>query len=111
MFIINGQKAILRQFNRTDNTNVFDDQNFADIPIKCCAYDVDMSVRFGIYTIPEAIGYFQVPRYVDVQEGDQIIFAQNIINDKEEKAHTYTILKVYDEFLFNRVENKILAVK
>ena len=41
MFLIRGQKAILRQFNRTDNTNVFDDQNYQDIPIKCCPYDID----------------------------------------------------------------------
>ena len=108
MFLVNGMKAKLRQFNRDEDNNVFDDQNYQDIPIKCCPYDISQGLRFGIYTHPEATGYYQVPRWVDVKEGDQIIFLGNrgVI---EERVHT--ILEVKDEWLFNRVENKILVVK
>ena len=113
MFLINGMKATLRQFNRPSddsqpNDNVYDDQNYKDIIIKCCPYDIAQGVAFGIYSHPEATGYYMVRRWVDVKEGDQIIFLGNrgII---EERVHT--ILEVKDEWLFNRVENKILAVK
>lgn len=109
MFLVNGMKAKLRQFNRDEDNNVFDDQNYKENPIKCCPYNVDEGIRFGIYTVPEATGYYQVPRWVDVREGDQIMFLGSdgeIINDR-----VHTILKVQDEWLFNRVENKILAVK
>ena len=108
MFLVNGMKAKLRQFNRDEDNNVFDDQNYKEFFIKCCPYNVDESIKFGIYTHPEATGYYQVPRWVDVKEGDQIIFLGNrgVI---EERVHT--ILEVKDEWLFNRVENKILAVK
>ena len=108
MFLVNGMKAKLRQFNRDEDNNVFDDQNYKEVLIKCCPCNVDESINFGIYTHPKATGYYQVPRWVDVKEGDQIIFLGNrgII---EERVHT--ILEVKDEWLFNRVENKILVVK
>ena len=108
MFLVNGMKAKLRQFNRDEDDNIYDDQNYKEIFIKCCPYNTDESINFGIYTHPEATGYYQVPRWVDVKEGDQIIFLGNrgVI---EERVHT--ILQVKDEWLFNRVENKILAVK
>lgn len=108
MFLVNGMKAKLRQFNRDEDNNVFDDQNYKEIVIKCCPYNADESINFGIYTHPEATGYYQVPRWVDVKEGDQIIFLghRGVI---EERVHT--ILQVKDEWLFNRVENKILAIK
>lgn len=113
MFLVNGQKAILRQFNRNNNNNVFDDQDYTEITIKCCPYDIDQGIKFGIYSVPEAIGYYQVPRYIDVKEGDQIIFiGRNIRGEQpvyERKEHT--ILKVQDNWLFNRIENYILAVK
>ena len=101
MFLVNGLKATLRQYNRVDDDNVFDDVNYQNIKIKICPYNIDNKVNFGKYTHPEATGYFQCPRWVDVQEGDQIIF-----NNK-----TYTILQVNEEWIFNRVENKVLAVK
>lgn len=105
MFLVNGIKCTLRQFNRTNNNSVYDDQNFKEVPIKCCPYNVDQAISFGIYTIPEATGYYQVPRWVDVREGDQIIFKQH------NREIVYTILKVQDEWIFNRIENYILAVK
>ena len=33
MFLVNGMRATLRQFNRTDDDSVFDDQNYKDVPI------------------------------------------------------------------------------
>lgn len=113
MFLVNGQKAILRQFNRNENNDIFDDQNYKEITIKCCPFDIEQGVRFGIYTVPEAKGYYQVPRHVDVLEGDQIIFIGNkkINNDETFKGQIHTILDVQDNWIFNRVENKILAVK
>lgn len=105
MFLVNGIKCTLRQFNRSGNDSVYDDQNFKEVPIKCCPYDVDQTISFGIYTIPEATGYYQVPRWVDVREGDQIIFKT------KDREIVHTILKVQDEWIFNRIENYILAVK
>ena len=109
MFLVNGMKAKLRQFNRNEDNNVFDDQNYKDIYIKCCPYNSDQGINFGIYTVPEATGYYQVPRWVDVQEGDQVIFIGKKLAPVREQTHT--ILKVYDEWYFNRVENKILVIK
>lgn len=108
MFLVNGMKAKLRQFNREKNNSVFDDQNYKDIIIKCCPYDADQGINFGIYTVPEATGYYQVHRWVDVREGDQITFIDRKAQGSEQ---VHTILKVYDEWYFNRVENKILVVK
>jgi hypothetical protein len=105
MFLVNGIKCTLRQFNRTESDSAYDDQNYKDTPIKVCPYNVDQAVRYGIYTIPEATGYYQLPRWVNVREGDQIIFN----NHGEQVVHT--ILKVQDEWIFNRVENYICAVK
>lgn len=101
MFLVNGIRATLRQFNREENDNVYDDVNYKDIKIKCCPYDCESSIKFGIYTNPEAVGYYQVPRWVDVRVGDQLIF----------NNQNHTILKVEDSWIYNRVENKILVVK
>ena len=105
MFLVNGIKCTLRQFNREENNNPYDDQNYKDITIKCCPYDVDQAMKFGIYTIPEATGYYQIPRTVDIREGDQIIFKTKT------REIVHTILKLQDEWIFNRVENYIAAVK
>ncbi len=104
MYLINGMKATLRQFNRTESNNPYDDTNYKETTIKCCPYDVDQAVRFEIYTIPEATGYYQIPRTVDIREGDQIIF-------HNDRRIVHTILKVQDEWIFNRIENYIVAVK
>lgn len=101
MFLVNGMKATLRQFNREENDNVFDDTNYKEVPIKLCPYDVEGAIRFGIYTVPEATGYYQVHRWVDVRAGDQIIFNNQV----------HTILKVQEGWIYNRIENKVLAVK
>ena len=101
MFLVNGIKATLIQYNRNSSNSIYDDQDKQEKSIKLCPYDISDGVRFGLYTVPEAKGYFQVKRTVDVKEGDQIIFDNK----------TYTILNVQDNWLYNRVENKILAVK
>lgn len=101
MFIVNGINAQLIQFNRNNKNSIYDDQDQQTVSIKVCPYDMSDAIKFGLYTVPEAKGYFQVKRNVDVEEGDQIVF----------NGKTYTILNVQDNWLFNRVENKILAVK
>ena len=101
MFIVNGINAQLIQFNRNNKNSIYDDQDQQTVYIKVCPYDMSDAIKFGLYTVPEAKGYFQVKRNVDVEEGDQIVF----------NGKTYTILNVQDNWLFNRVENKILAVK
>lgn len=111
MFLVNGQRAILRQFNRKNDDSVFDDQNYRDIFIKCCPYNAEQSIRFDKYTVPEATGYYQLSRNVDVREGDQIIFLGNYFMKRPTPRTTHTILKVQDEWLYNRVENYIVAVK
>lgn len=106
MFLVSGMKATLYQYNRNNVSNPYDDQDIKTVQIKVCPYNVDQGISFGIYTVPEAKGYYQVPRWVDVREGDQIMFL-----GKYSDGIKHTILKVQDEWIFNRVENYILAVK
>ena len=101
MFLVNGIKAKLIQFNRNNESSIYDDEDQKTITIKVCPYNVDNSIRFGTYTIPEATGYFITQRKYDVKEGDQLEFL----------GKTYTILKVMDGWQFNRIENYVLAVK
>lgn len=110
MFLVNGMKAKLIQFNRNTD-DVFDDEDRKSIIIKCCPYDVEQAIKFGIYTVPEATGYYQVPRWIDIQEGDQIIFLGGRLKSRNYREQVHTVLKVQDEWLFNRVENYIIAVK
>jgi hypothetical protein len=100
MFLTNGFKANLIQCNR-NTSEFYDDEDKQIIPIKVIPYDVDDAIRFGIYTVPEATGYFIVSRKTDIKEGDQIVF-----RDK-----TYTVLRVADNWIFNRVESLEVAVK
>jgi hypothetical protein len=102
MFNVNGFKAKLIQNNRTTLDNdYYDDQNKNEINIKVCPYNVDQSVKFGIYSVPEATGYFIVKANTPVQEGDELVI----------NGHTYSILKVQDDWIWNKVANIILAVK
>lgn len=100
MFNVNGFKATLIQNNRTDS-GYYDDQDKTEVSIKVCPYNVDMSVKFGTYTVPEATGYFIVKANTPVKEGDQLI-----IDNK-----TFSIIKVQDDWVWNKVANIILAVK
>ena len=112
MILANGQKAILRKFNRKDSDDYFDDKNFTEQTIKVIPFDVDQAIRFGIYTMPEAKGYYMVGRQVDVREGDQIIFVGKFLNqDIDLTEQTLTVLQVKDAWIFNRIENKVVVVK
>jgi hypothetical protein len=102
MFNVNGFKATLVQNNRTTTSeDYYDDQNKQKIQIKVCPYNVDQAVKFGEYTTPEATGYYIVKFGIDVQEGDELII----------QGHTYSILKVQDNWIWNKIANIILAVK
>ena len=105
MFLVNGMKATLIKFNRPNeqkiSTGIWDDEYREREEIVLCPYSQDIKVAFGTYTIPEAEGFFIVKRETDVKEGDQIEF----------QGRTYTILKVKDNWIFNRIENYIVAVK
>jgi len=112
MILVNSQLATLRQFNRTDDNQYFDDQNYKDISIKVVPYDVDDLIRFGIYTMPEAKGFFMVNRNVDVRKGDQIIFKGKFLNKNIELVDKkLTVIEVKDSWIFNRLENQIVIVK
>lgn len=102
MYNVNGMVATLVQYNRTtEDDNIYDDQDKKELDIIVCPYNVDQAERFGIYTVPEATGYFIIKSKVDVREGDQVIFNNN----------EYTILKVQDNWLWNKVANISIAVK
>lgn len=101
MFLTNGMKATLIQNNRSNDNSPYDDQDKKSVDIVVCPYNVDQAVRFGVYTVPEAKGYFIVKNTVDVKEGDQLVF-----NDI-----TYSILDVQDSWIWNKIANYIIAVK
>lgn len=100
MFNVNGMSATLIQNNRNESS-VYDDQDKQQVNIKICPYNVDQNVRFGTYTVPEATGYFIVKANTPVKEGDQLIIADR----------TFSIIKVQDDWIWNKVANIILAVK
>ena len=102
MFNVNGFQATLIQNNRTtDDNDYYDDQDKKEVDIVVCPYNVDQSIRFGVYTTPEATGYFIVKAGTDVREGDEL----------EISGRRYSILKVQDSWIWNKVANIILAVK
>lgn len=103
MFLVNGMNATLIQYNRTKSkaNDIYDDEDTKTTNIVLCPYNSDMSINFGKYTVPDATGYFIVKRATDVKEGDQI----------EYEGHTYTILDVRDNWIWNRIESYTVAVK
>lgn len=100
MFLTNGMKATLIQYNR-NSSQYYDDEDKQSQNIKVIPYNVDDAIRFGIYTVPEATGYFIVRRNTDIKEGDQIVW----------RNKTYTVLRVADSWIYNRIENLEVAVK
>lgn len=100
MFNVNGFQATLIQNNRGES-QYYDDQDKIEVQIKVCPYNVDMTVNFGTYTVPEATGYFIVKANTDVREGDQLVI----------DGRTFSILKVQDDWIWNKIANIILAVK
>lgn len=101
MFLVNGHKAKLIQFNRNGKSLAYDDEDKQSIEIKIIPYNVDDSINFGTYSVPEATGYFMIRRNIDVKEGDQI----------EYNNRTYTILKVAEKWIYNRIEYQMVFVK
>lgn len=100
MFNVNGMNATLIQNNR-GTSGIYDDQDKTEIDIKVCPYNVDQAIRFGIYTIPEATGYFIVKPDIDIKEGDEILFQDKL----------YSVLKIQDNWLWNKKANIGIAVK
>ena len=100
MFLTNAMKGTLKKYNRS-GTGVYDDEYTKEVPIKICPYNQDVRVAFGVYTIPEAEGYYIVKSKTDVQEGDQITFMNK----------TYTVIKVKDNWIWNKIENYTVAVR
>jgi hypothetical protein len=101
MYNVNGMDAKLLQYNRTEDNSIYDDKNYQEIDIVVCPYNVDMAERVGIYTVPEATGYFIIKNKVDVREGDQLVFM----------GDTFTILEVRDNWIWNKLANISIAVK
>lgn len=101
MYNVNGMNATLIQYNRNDSESIYDDKDTQTIDIVVCPYSVDQAIRYGIYTIPEASGYFIIKNDVDARKGDQLEF----------KGHTYTILDVKDNWIWNKLANISIAVK
>lgn len=100
MFLTNGMKATLIKHNRKQ-TGVWDDEYTESVPIILCPYNQDIRVVFGAYTIPEAEGFYIVKNTTDIKEGDQITF----------NNQTFTVLKVKDNWIWNKIVNYTVAVK
>ena len=65
MFLTNGMKATLIKHNRKQ-TGVWDDEYTESVPIILCPYNQDIRVAFGVYTIPEAEGFYIVKNTTDM---------------------------------------------
>lgn len=100
MFNVNGMPAILVQNNR-NTSSYYDDQDKKQVNIVACPYNSDITVKFGTYTVPEAEGYFILKNCVDVKEGDQLKIGNR----------TFSILKVKDNWIWNKIANFTVAVK
>lgn len=102
MFNVNGIPAVLIQNNRTTtNNDYYDDQNKNEIDIVLCPYNADASISFGTDTVAEAKGYFIVKAETPVKEGDQIVIG----------GETLSVIDMKDNWIWNKIANKTLAVK
>ena len=101
MFITNSMSATLLKRNRNGDTGVYDDEYITEETIEICPYNEDTAISFGNDTVAEARGYFIVKRTADIKEGDQITF----------NGKTYSVLKVKDNWIWNRIENYTVAVR
>ena len=102
MYLFNPMKAQLIRKNRSTEDFVYDDEDKeTPIDLDVIPYNVDQAIRYGIYTVPEATGYFIIRHYVDIKEGDMILFA-----DRQ-----YSVLDVQDNWIFNKLESIEVAVK
>lgn len=103
MFITNSMSATLIKRNRgaETNTGVYDDEYMTEETIQICPYNEDTAISFGEDTVKEARGYFIVKRTADIKEGDQIVF----------NGETYSVIKVKDNWIWNKIVNFTVAVK
>lgn len=102
MYLFNPKKAQLIKKNRSTEEFVYDDEDVLEpITIDVIPYNVDQAIQYGIYTVPEATGYFIIRNKVDIREGDMITF-----NNRQ-----YSVLKVHDTWVFNKIESIEVAVK
>ena len=101
MFLMNGFKAKLIKFNRNGKSLAYDDEDKIEEDITVIPYDMDDSVSFGTYTVPEATGSLMIRRQVEVKEGDQIKIGDKI----------FTVLKWADKWIYNRIEYKVVWIK
>ena len=102
MYLFNPKKAEWIAKNRdTINTEYDDEDVNISKTIDVIPFNVDQAIQYGIYTVPEATGYFIIRKKVNIREGDQIVF-----NDRQ-----YSVLKVVDEWIFNSLESIEVVVK
>lgn len=101
MVLTNLMKATLYQYNRKDDDNPYDDMNVREKKVRVCPYSVDVRQNFGIYSHPEATGYYIVKDCVDIRIGDQLEFG----------GQRFTILEVKDNWIWNKIANITIAVK
>lgn len=101
MVLTNFMKGFLYQYNRNNDNNLYDDEDIKKIPIKLCPYNQDNKVKFGVYTYPEATGYFIVKGDVDIKQGDEVEF----------RGDRHTVLEVKDNWIFNKIVNITILVK
>lgn len=102
MFNVNGIPAVLIQNNRNTSPNdYYDDQDKQELDIVVCPYNADVSDNFGTDTVAEAKGYFIVKADTPVKEGDEIIIGEE----------TFSIIELKDNWIWNKIVNKTLAIK
>lgn len=101
MFLVNGLRAKLIQHNRNGKSLAYDDEDVQTKDIKLIAYNMDNSITFSTYSVPEATGSFMLRRELDVKEGDEIEF----------QGKTYSIIKVAEKWIYNRIEYQVAFVK
>lgn len=96
MYLFNPKKAQWIAKNRDTNETEYDDEDFEEaVEIDVIPYNVDQAIRYGIYTVPEATGYFIIRSKVSIREGDEIIF----------NGRQYSVMKVIDNWIFNQIES------
>lgn len=102
MYLFNPKKAQWIAKNRDTIESEYDDEDIEEpVEIDVIPYNVDQAIRYGIYTVPEATGYFIVRSKLPIREGDMIIF-----NDRQ-----YSVLEIIDNWIFNKIENIEVVVK
>jgi hypothetical protein len=98
---MNPKKAQLIRKNRSTGFVYDDEDKLPPIKIDVIPYNVNQAISYGIDTDPEASGYFIVRWFTDIKEGDQIIYQ----NKK------YSVIKVKDNWIFNKIESIEVIVK